>query len=130
MGISTTNPDLFRAILAMDAYNRGYNAGVNLDPVATAIGLATIGRRTNALTEPDAVAASFFAQSYTLNGQTIISFRGTDYAGDNLTTPFNGDIWNGWGIGLGSPYGAQALLALEFYRQVAGRAAKQSGVMA
>jgi hypothetical protein len=28
MGISNSNPDLFRAILAMDAYNRGYNAGV------------------------------------------------------------------------------------------------------
>lgn len=27
MGISSSNPDLMRAILAMDAYNRGYNAG-------------------------------------------------------------------------------------------------------
>ncbi len=50
MGISTTNADLFRAILAMDAYNRGYNAGIK-SPGAAAdqgllgsqLGLATIG---------------------------------------------------------------------------------------
>ncbi len=30
MGISSSNPDLFRAILAMDAYNRGYNAGITV----------------------------------------------------------------------------------------------------
>jgi hypothetical protein len=28
MPISTDNADLFRAILAMDAYNRGLNAGI------------------------------------------------------------------------------------------------------
>lgn len=41
--------DLFRAILALDSYNRGYNAGVG-DPSTglpgTQIGNATIGRQT------------------------------------------------------------------------------------
>ncbi len=118
----------------MDTYNRGYNAGIKSDGAGaregltgTQIGLATIGLRANATTDE---AASFFAQCYTLNGQTIISFRGTDYSGDDWTTPFNGDIWNGWGIGTASPYGAQARLALEFYRPLAGGAAKPSEVTA
>lgn len=32
----------------------------------------------------------------------------------------DGDIWNGWGAGAGSPYGTQARLALEFCQTVAG----------
>jgi hypothetical protein len=63
--------DLMRAIMAMDAYNRGYNAGVNIS--GNMLGLWTLGRATDAQTEPNAVAASFFAQAYTLGGQTIIS---------------------------------------------------------
>jgi hypothetical protein len=31
MGISTDKPDVFAAILAMDSYNRGYNAEI-IDP--------------------------------------------------------------------------------------------------
>jgi len=66
--------DLFMAILAMDAYNRGYNAGINLDPTVLQIGNATI--RTDDL-PVGSQAASFFAQAYTWNGQTVISYRGT-----------------------------------------------------
>jgi hypothetical protein len=82
MSISTSNPDLMRAILAMDAYNRGHNAGVkspnaplNEGLTGTQIGLATIGLRKGDL---EAQAASFFAQAYTLGGKTVISYRGTD----------------------------------------------------
>ncbi len=82
MGISSSNPDLFRAILAMDAYNRGYNAGVR-SPGAPAtegltgsqLGLATVGRREDSQVAKD---ASFFAQAYPLGGKTVISYRGTD----------------------------------------------------
>ena len=46
----TISDDLFRAILAMDAYNRGYNAGIdfgaNADAIDTQIGNATISART------------------------------------------------------------------------------------
>jgi hypothetical protein len=74
--------DLFRAILAMDAYNRGYNAGIKSEGAGpregltgTQIGLATVGLRANATTDE---AASFFAQAYTWNGKTVISYRGTE----------------------------------------------------
>lgn len=71
--------DLFLAILAMDSYNRGYNAGLG-DPVTgltgTQIGTAT--RRTDIDLPAGSEAASFFAQAYTLgSGQTVISYRGT-----------------------------------------------------
>jgi len=32
------NDDVFRAILAMDSYNRGYNAGINFGPASDANG--------------------------------------------------------------------------------------------
>jgi hypothetical protein len=62
----------------MDAYNRGYDAGIG-DPVTglagTQIGLATIRRDFD---QPaGSQAASFYAQAYTLNGTTVISYRGT-----------------------------------------------------
>jgi hypothetical protein len=71
--------DLFRAILAMDAYNRGYNAGIGSGPlglggVGSQIGNATVTRQDG---EATAQAAGFFAQSYTWAGKTVISYRGT-----------------------------------------------------
>ncbi len=88
--------DLFLAILAMDSYNRGYNAGLG-DPETglpgTQIGNAVLGISDQSTA---AKAASFFAQSYTWNGQTIISYRGTD----NFD-PLNGDPYYGWPMGGG-----------------------------
>jgi hypothetical protein len=63
----TINPDIFRSILALDSYNRGYNSGINLAS-NTQIGTATI--RNDPL--PNGYqTASFFAQSYTWNGVTV-----------------------------------------------------------
>jgi hypothetical protein len=60
----TISDDLFRAILAMDAYNRGYNAGIdfgaNADAIDTQIGNATISARTTP-NDTAAQAASFYA---------------------------------------------------------------------
>jgi len=72
--------DLFLAILAMDAYNRGYNAGIK-DPNAgqdqgllgTSIGNATISTASNTQEGSAQRNASFYAQSYTLDGMTIIA---------------------------------------------------------
>lgn len=74
--------DLFQAILAMDAYNRGV-----VDPKLIVTG--PIGDATLLDVSPPAgsAEASFFAQAYTLsNEQTVISFSGTDaIAGDLLS---------------------------------------------
>jgi hypothetical protein len=91
MGISSSNPDLFRAILAMDAYNRGYNAGIgdpNTGLTGNAIGLATIRRDIDL--PVGSQVASFFAQAYTLGGKTIISYRGTDATWDAASGWVNG----------------------------------------
>jgi hypothetical protein len=101
----TITNDLFLAILAMDSYNRGYNAGLVVP--GTQIGSATLGRGTNADTEPNAVTASFFAQSYSWNGQTVISYRGTDAFGDVPA----------WGTFLNNPiFATQHRLAATFYQ--------------
>ena len=76
------NRDVFLSLLALDAYNRGYGAGVNLDP-ATTIGTATIGEDAETLLGPGiAEAAGFYAIAYNWNGETIISFRGTNFPSD------------------------------------------------
>lgn len=95
--------ELMLAILAMDACNRGYGAGLKVS--GTQLGTAVLGRGTNEQTKPDAVAASFFAQAYTLSDdRTVISYRGTDVKDPGP----GGDVYNGYGLALGSPYGAVA----------------------
>jgi hypothetical protein len=79
------SPDLFRAILAMDAYNRSYNEGIaGLGGEGTMIGLATVAKNSSELKDANGnrldVAASFFAQAYSWNGKTVISYRGTETA--------------------------------------------------
>lgn len=69
----TISNDLFMAILAMDSYNRGYDIGVAVS--GSSLGLADLGIADG---EADAQDASFFAQSYLWNGQTVIAYRGTD----------------------------------------------------
>jgi hypothetical protein len=100
--------DLFMAILSMDAYNRGYGQGLVVS--GDQIGNAFLSIIAN---DPEGVArnASFFAQSYTWNGQTVISYRGTD---DLVWDPIYG-----WLVGGGSYSVAQAELAAQFYQQVA-----------
>lgn len=101
--------DLFLAILAMDSYNRGYNAGIKSPDAApnegltgSQIGFATL--RTDA--QP---------QAYTLNGETIISYRGTDVFNPAV---LNGDVWTGWTIGAGFSGASQAGLARAFHESV------------
>src|SRR5690349_9786681 len=102
-----TSDELYRAILAMDAYNRGYDAGIVID--GNGLGTITVG---TAKGDQAARDVSFFAQAYTLaGGQVIISIRGTD---NKLL-----DIATGYGVGLGSPLGSQAQMAVEFYKSIA-----------
>lgn len=104
--------ELMKAILAMDSYNRGYNAGVDFGPgsdaVGTQLGTATIAANKG---DADAVNVSFYAAAYNYNGETVISFRGTD------DIPL--DLTYGYGLGAGIPLVEQAIPAKQFYENVA-----------
>ncbi len=111
------NSTLMKAILSMDAYNRGYNSSIKFgsdirDSEAingvTKIGNATIHRSQNSQLAED---ISFYAIAYDYNGEKVISFRGTDQ--------LNADRLNGFDIGAGFPDAPQAGMAYEFYRSVA-----------
>lgn len=107
--------ELFYAILAMDAYNRGYNAKLSglSDAIGTRLGNATvIGSAGGAAAQAD----GFYAIAYDLNGQKIISYRGTDNA--DVFSKGN-DIWNGWVQGAGV-LSSQSEDAIRFYEQISG----------
>ncbi len=74
---------LLRAILSMDAYNRGYDAGLT-GLTGTMIGGASV--ITDSMLTPSTAggqAASFYAIAYQLaDGSKVISYRGTDASGD------------------------------------------------
>ena len=69
--------DVFRAILALDSYNRGYHPGIEglSSAVGTNIGMATIIGDDGQQAAQD---IGFYAIAYEWNGETIISYRGTD----------------------------------------------------
>ncbi|MCP4097482.1 MAG: hypothetical protein GY748_14690, partial [Planctomycetaceae bacterium] len=124
--------DLLLAILSMDAYNRGYGAGINGLGESGTIGNARILARSNEIDINDWQAAGFYAVSYKITdgssvdgldtNDVIISYRGTDK--NAISVPWSdepgSDAWNGYGIALGSAGGAQAKLAAEFYQAVTG----------
>ncbi len=81
------NRDVFLSLLALDAYNRGYGQGVLLergdsvdgqDESGRQIGNAVVLRDANDA-EGVARAAGFYAIAYEWNGETVISYSGTDF---------------------------------------------------
>ena len=87
----TISNELFMAILSMDTYNRGYNPGINglSNSQGTKIGNATleaVGVDPNGVAQ----ANSFYAQSYTWNGQIVVAYRGTDDASRSSVRCGNG----------------------------------------
>ena len=114
--------DLYLAIFAMDAYNRGYRQGVT--PIGNQLGTATLGVDSSILLDQNNqrldLTVDFFAQTYSWNGQTVISYRGTDSTFGNSGTGLDGDALNGYGISLGSYNGMQVRLAAQFYQNLRG----------
>jgi hypothetical protein len=109
--------ELMRAILAMDAYNRGYKPGIEFPstgPASTQLGNAMLVENPN---QTGWEAASFFAQAYTLGGKTIISYRGTDSLFGSFFGP-NGDL-RSYPLALGNYNVEQARLAAQFYLGIA-----------
>ena len=113
---------LFKAILSMDAYNRGYQP--KLIGFNGGIGSATFLKESDVDPGTSGVTAGFYAVAYQVGTSKVIAYRGTD---DLVAWPWddkNGsDIWNGWGVGAGSPHGKQAALAFQFYQTIAGAGA-------
>lgn len=108
------NHDLFLSILAMDSYNRGYGVAITGLEESGDLGNATV--RNFQVGEQDGwSAAGFYALAYNWNGETIISYRGTD-------NPKVQDAINGFTVAMGDPYGAQATMAKNFYTAVTGAA--------
>jgi hypothetical protein len=99
--------ELMLAILSMDAYNRGYGAGISDgnhiidgvdhglgDAIDTQIGTATITSFSSSDPNSEAVAAGFYAVAYEWNGETVISYRGTDTANPAaLASDIGGRRW-------------------------------------
>jgi hypothetical protein len=110
------NRDLFLSILALDSYNRGYGQRIADLPVvlnSTQLGTAVIIRQSDIAANTDGVNADFYAVAYTYNGETIISYRGTD----NLVK----DAISGYGVGAGIAGVPQGDLAIAFYQNVTGQ---------
>lgn len=94
----------FDSILTLDSYNRVYGEGI--DVPGQQLGFYSL----ELFSENQGI--SFFAQSYTRDSETIISFRGTDN--------FWFDLFTGYSLAIGSPGSAQANAAAEFYKTVNG----------
>ncbi len=108
------NRDVFLSILAMDAYQRGYSPGIS-QMQGSAIGTAVIRRDSSVLIRDGErldQPVGFYAVSYDWNGETVISYRGTDFDVANdfvrsdgtlariekaFNSEFFKDLTRGWG---------------------------------
>ncbi len=99
------SPDLKYALLALDSYNRGYGAGIGDSPNGlgetgefaggTILNREQFGIDSKKLDEWG--EAGFFAVADKIDGQTIISYRGTDvFNDDNIPDVGASDVVNGW----------------------------------
>jgi len=126
------NESVFLSLLALDAYNRGYDqalGGLALPELDDEGNRKTTVRLGSAEILFDSVvlgldeasnrrldqSVGFYAIAYEWNGETIISYRGSDFNGDIVA-----DIVNGWPVGAGLGGGAQADLAIRFYEAFPG----------
>jgi hypothetical protein len=84
-----TQTDLFLAVLALDAYNRGYNQGMTFvgdsDAPGSAIGDATIQFATD---DQASRSANFYAVAYSWDGEAVISYRGTTFPSGPISRMF------------------------------------------
>lgn len=108
------NQDVFRAILAMDSYNRGYGQGVKINSADSVTGQAEVGRQLGNATiiaqniTQSAKDVGFYASAYLWDGVQVISYRGTNFdidwsISEFVNSPAVKDIWNGWTVGAELP---------------------------
>jgi len=87
------NRGVFLSLLALDAYNRGYGQGVFVQNGDNPVGQAETGRRigqarvttqSTVLGGSEAREAGLYAIAYDWNGETVISYRGTNFPNNIL----------------------------------------------
>ncbi len=118
------NNVLLNTILSMDAYNRGYNAGISLplqdtnaqnsriDGVQILFDSSVLGVGVDQ-------SASFYAIAYEdTNGNVTVSYRGTDSIVGSPNIWGDGDFINGWFVGTGDKEAKQAEFAIRFFQDV------------
>ena len=105
------SPDVFKTILAMDAYNRGNRQGVKVS--YTEIGNVLVLRKLISRLDSSSSNTECFATSYIRNGQIVIFFRGTD---SESGSEFIKGMTHGWPLGAGNNSADQAQQAIEFYK--------------
>ena len=111
----TVSNTLMQAILSMDSYNQGYGKGI--DHGELQIGTAAVNALPNGFDDSDWEDAGFYAVAYNYDGETVISYRGTNFE------PFSElrlDIAHGWASGGGDFRAEQVELATQFLASVNG----------
>lgn len=121
------NSDIFKAILAMDSYNRGYGSSLDFniydqngnvivpsDAVGTMLGsVEIVASSSTTFSSGSDSGIGFYALAYKLPDDSVtISYRGTD--------GFALDLLHGYDVGAGDVNAAQAEMAFAFYKAVAG----------
>ena len=86
--MTTVADQIFARILAMDSYYRGNGVEfpVNMGGLGAQLGNATFVDQSDAGDNSPAVAEGFYAAAYSINGVTVISYRGTDTRGELALT--------------------------------------------
>lgn len=124
------NDDVFRAILALDSYNRGYAPGLALIRNQPQLGTATLMGDSAYFGVSNGVRVDesygFYASSYRWKDSSgtvhdVVSYRGTNPESPASLWP---DIYYGWTVGAGDPGFAetsQAGLARQFLTAVLNR---------
>lgn len=120
-----TSSILMKAILSMDSYNRGYDAGINIASIQLGnaaivtdsfnLGATIISGQIVRLDRQ----SGFYAVAYDYNGSKIISYRGTDDFNSLADYSTSLDVGHGWLLGGGNYRVAQGVMALQFYNSVA-----------
>ena len=112
--------DIYLAVLAMDSYHHGAGQGIRVNQ--TKIGYADIETNSDLVFSgfsSDPAVDGFFALEYKmdseapdgLQGETVISFRGTDFT---PSTDIINDALKGWLVGGGDLCAPQFQLSTEF----------------
>lgn len=110
--------DVFLSLLSMDSYNRGRLPGVNGIPIGNNLGTASVIAHSDNVLGLAALGSGFSATAYNWNGETVISYRGTDFSTGFTSDPFINDFLNGWSFFTGIGTTSQARYAAQFYEAV------------